>query len=320
MTSSCWPSTSWCSSTRRRTGMLSEPERVPHTAESPWLVAALDIDGDGIKDLVILDTAGEQPIHIRFATPEKKLGPEQRFAVEVPRAVAFGAVDDQPGSEILDDREPVGPGAGADARPLGRATRRTERGRLAFFALPQGNERGRSLALGDLDGDGRQDVVVTDPSNAQVWAYLQIGTLGPGRRADLPQPGRARTRPPRRPRRRPQGRGLRPLRPARSRSAGARSPRGRLSFPTPLPIVGEPVAMDLADLDGDKVPEILYVARTRPSGPRASSCAALARDKSDVVPPLPLGRPGVDEACPAVKVGARRRSSRWTSTPTARPT
>ena len=28
------------------TGVLSEPERVPHTATSPWLVKAIDIDGD----------------------------------------------------------------------------------------------------------------------------------------------------------------------------------------------------------------------------------------------------------------------------------
>ena len=39
-----------------------------------------------------------------------------------------------------------------------------------------------------------------------------------------------------------------------------------MSFPTPLPIIGEPVSMDLADLDGDKTPEILYVSRTKPGG------------------------------------------------------
>ena len=41
---------------------------------------------------------------------------------------------------------------------------------------------------------------------------------------------------------------------------------GRLTFPTPLPISGEPVALDVADLDGDKTPEVLYVARTETNG------------------------------------------------------
>ena len=54
-----------------------------------------------------------------------------------------------------------------------------KRGRLVFFALPQGTERGRSLAVGDLDGDHKKDVIVTDPANAQVWVYLQTGRLGP---------------------------------------------------------------------------------------------------------------------------------------------
>ena len=36
---------------------------------------------------------------------------------------------------------------------------------------------------------------------------------------------------------------------------------GRLSFPAPLALEGDPVAMDVADLDGDKSPEIVYVSR-----------------------------------------------------------
>jgi hypothetical protein len=40
--------------------------------------------------------------------------------------------------------------------------------------------------------------------------------------------------------------------------------QGRLGFPTPVPTSGDPVAMDLADLDRDQSPEVLYVARTRP--------------------------------------------------------
>ena len=48
--------------------------------------------------------------------------------------------------------------------------------------------------------------------------------------------------------------------------------KGRLSFPTPLPITGEPVAMDVADLDGDKTPEILYVAHGPSPVRKPSSC------------------------------------------------
>ena len=98
---------------------------MPHTASSPWLVKGIDIDGDGAKDLVIVDTEGDHPIHVRFATDEKKLGPEQRFALDVPHAIAFGQIDGKGGSEILVLEGQLGPGQGAHAGPVGRPTRPT---------------------------------------------------------------------------------------------------------------------------------------------------------------------------------------------------
>ena len=108
-------------------GILSEPERVPHTAGNPWLIKLVDLDGDGAKDLVILDSEGDHPIHVRFATGEKKLGPEQRFALEVPRAIAFGKIDDKPGEEILVLEGQSGRAKVLDARPVGRRRRRQTR-------------------------------------------------------------------------------------------------------------------------------------------------------------------------------------------------
>ena len=76
----------------------------PHTAGSPWLIKGVDLDGNGAKDLVIIDTESDHPIHVRFATDEKKLGPEQRFALDVPRAVAFGQIDGQGGARSWSSR------------------------------------------------------------------------------------------------------------------------------------------------------------------------------------------------------------------------
>jgi hypothetical protein len=76
-------------------GILSEPERVPHTASNPRVLELVDLDGNGALDLIILDGESDHPIHVRFASDEKKLGPEQRFAVEGPRAIAFGQIDGQ---------------------------------------------------------------------------------------------------------------------------------------------------------------------------------------------------------------------------------
>ena len=264
-------------------GTLSEPERVPHTAATPWLIKAVDLDGDGARDLVILDNTSDHPIHVRFATPEKKLGPEQRFAVEVPRAIAFGQIDGQKGMEILTIEGQSGRSRILTLDQSG-TDEANKRGRLAFFALPQGNERGRSTALGDLDGDKKKDVVVTDPANAQVWVYLQSGRSGlaagqtfpslVGARAvqlaDLDGDGKDE---------------VYVLSEQEKQIGQSEWARDRLSFPTPLPIVGEPVGMDLADLDGDKTPEILYVTRIKP-GSNAFELRALRRDKAGTFRPF----------------------------------
>jgi hypothetical protein len=264
-------------------GALAEPERVPHTAANPWLIRAVDLDGDGAKDLLILDTGTDHPIHVRFATEEKKLGPEQRFAVEVPRAIAFGQVDGRGGLEVLTIE-----GQSGRSRILALDQEGTDeankRGRLAFFALPQGNERGRSLAVGDLDGDKKRDVVVSDPANAQVWAFLQTGHAGLGAGQSFPSLVGART---------VQladldGNGrdeVYVLSEQEKQIGQSELGRGRLSFPTPLPSVGEPVTMDLADLDGDKTPEILYVTRIKPGG-NAFELRALRRDRSGTFRPF----------------------------------
>ena len=90
---------------------------------------------------------------------------------------------------------------------------------------------------------------------------------------------------------------------------------GRLTFPTPLPISGEPVAMDVADLDGDKAPEVLYVARTRADGSDTFALRGLKRDKSGTYLPFRWGQEDNVAAegalgRPAGDAGARRQPRR----------
>ncbi len=238
-------------------GVLSEPERVPHTASTPWLIKLIDVDGDGTRDLVIVDSEGDHPIHVRFATDEKKLGPEQRFALEVPKAIAFGQIDEKPGTEILVLEAQSGR---CKVLTLDQSASDDDnrRGRLAFFALPQGTERGRSLAVGDLDGDHRNDVIVTDPANAQVWVYLQTAHAGLSAGQTFPSLGNARTV--RLAHRGPERNVEVYVLSEQERQIGRSTfEKGRLTFPSPLSATGEPVAMDVVDVNGDESAEILYV-------------------------------------------------------------
>lgn len=243
---------------------LAEPERIPHTAPNPLMVKIQDIDGDGDDDLVILDGGTDHPIHVRFGSSEKKLGPERSFAIEAPRSIAFGQIDGKPGAEILTVETQSGRGK---VYKFEESVDDPDQkwGRLIFFGLPKGSERGRALAVGDLDGDKKKDVVVTEPANAQVWVYRQTGKngLSAGESfpsllgakevalADLDGDGRDE---------------VYVLSEQEKQIGQSRFEDGRLGFPSPLPIQGEPVAMGLAKLDPRKTPVIVHASRTTAGG------------------------------------------------------
>ncbi|WP_337172924.1 VCBS repeat-containing protein [Paludisphaera sp.] len=245
-------------------GALAEPERSPHTATSPSMVKLEDVDGDGGLDVLILDGDSDHPIHARLSTPDKKLGPEQQFAIPKIRALAFGQIDGKGGVEVLTVEEQSGRGKVYTLADSDDSDDSDDKwGRLAFFGLPKGNERGRSLATGDLDGDGKLDVVVTDPANAQSWVYRQAGGAGleaaesfpgllGGRQvllADLDGDGKAEAF---------------VLSEQEKQIGRSRFEGGRLTFPAALPTKGEPVAMALADVEEAGKPALVYAARTKP--------------------------------------------------------
>ncbi len=270
-------------------GVLSEPERVPHTASNPRMVKLLDLDGNGSRDLVLLDGGTDHPIHVRFASDEKKLGPEQRFQVEAPRAIAFGQIDGRGGQEVLTIEGQSGRGKVLTLDDSS-ADEQNKWGRLIFFGLPQGGDRGRSLAVGDLDGDKKKDIVVSDPANAQIWLFRQSGRSGlnagqsfPGllggrvlHLADLDHDGKDE---------------VYVVSEQEKQIGRSTMENGRVSFPTPLPITGEPVAMDLADLDADKTPELLYIVKSKAqNGGDAFDLRALKRGRAGSFEPYAWGK------------------------------
>jgi hypothetical protein len=266
-------------------GKLGEPERLPHTATRPSILRAVDLDGDGGDDLCLLDGSGEDPIRVRFSVEGGRLGPEQRFHIEQPRAIAYANINGEPGSELLAVENQSGRARVYTLDETDEDDDSSRRGRLIFFPLPSGDSRGRALALGDLDGDQKADVVVTDPANAQFLVYLQGKTglvraqtypnLAGGHGvavADLDGNG--------------QGEVI-VLSEQEKQIGRSEYADGRLTFPAPLPTSGDPVAMDVADLDGDKSPEVLYVARNEKSG---FVLRGLKREKSGTFVPFRWGQ------------------------------
>ncbi|MCP4173924.1 MAG: VCBS repeat-containing protein [Fuerstiella sp.] len=160
-------------------GTMGTPSRLINTSSQLSLLQVADIDGDGRDDLSYQATEGsERGLCARIQTEDGRLGPEVRFDLSQPRSVTLYDVDQLPGKEILtiDSR------TGRVVVSKIRKSVKHESGlptRLVQYGIGQpASSRGRAIAVGDVDGDGLQDVVVADPENAQVLLYRQNGVDG----------------------------------------------------------------------------------------------------------------------------------------------
>ncbi len=244
--------------TQSADGALREPVKLPHSEKGMAGVMVVDLDGDGRKDLALVDPGSVRSVRARFQRGDGSLGPEVAFETTPWRVIDFVDIDPSPGAETIVVQRNSGV-----LRVLRLAVdkERALLGSVETYAFEAGaSGRDRSLALGDVNGDKRIDVVATEPGSAQVAVYLQDegGGLG-GRRlfpslsssdavrvADLDGDGR--------------GEVLVLSSAEKALGVSRWDAEGRLPFPTLLEINGVPKAFDVGDVSGDGRADLAVVA------------------------------------------------------------
>ncbi|MCA9015753.1 MAG: VCBS repeat-containing protein, partial [Planctomycetaceae bacterium] len=242
-------------------GELSTPRSILNTSPKLGLAAIADLNGDGRNDFTYATRDGKnQILCARLQNQDGKLGPEIRFELSNPRSVTLSDIDGKPGSEILTIDSQTG-----RLKVQQLESTQNQNGdlskRLTLYGFgEEGSGRNRGFDLGDINGDKLIDAVVSDPETAQMLVYLQtkdrglnLGQTYPGllgveqlRIGDVNGDGLGEVF----------------VLSEREKIIGVSSlDKQRLSFPQILPIKGEPVAFELADLDGNQSPELIYVAK-----------------------------------------------------------
>jgi FG-GAP-like repeat len=275
---------------QRANGGLSAPITLMNTSEKLSLAQIADLDGDGRKDLCYL--AGESQDRMlcaRLQDISGRLGPELQYEVERPRSVAYAKLTGGPAQEVLTIDGQTGRlrilqmkhQSGPNDEPANRLVQ-TGFGR-------QDSDTNRDFALGDVDGDGLTDLVVTDPDGAGVLLFRQRKGQGLDPGQTFPSfAGDVQVRIA------PVGKGGEKqvvVLSTKEKSIGISSfKNGRLTFPEALPIPDdEPLLLEIADLNGDKQPEILFLSRVRQSRSSDYVLHALERTKEGKWRPYMFG-------------------------------
>lgn len=166
-------------------GRLEAPERYAFSDEDNHSLRLVDLDLDGLKDVIYLAANSRDSLRVRFQREGGRLGPENPFRIEGSRTsmelVSFGE-DVPPGLAHIQSRTAMLTVISllSDDRKVDGADAIKPR----VYSTGIGTRTAPGYAFGDLDGDGRLDLVVTDPEGAQLLVYFQDegGELGEARR------------------------------------------------------------------------------------------------------------------------------------------
>jgi hypothetical protein len=166
---------------QNKSGGLDSPESLINTSTQLSMVQVADINADGRNDLCYVANEGStRGLCARLQTSDGRLGPEICFDLQQPRAVTLQNVDQKPGFELITIESRTGRVVVSGLKPAQDDPGRLP-GRLMQYGIgPGSSSKSRTVALGDLDGDGLTDVIATDPDQAQILLYRQNGIDGLG--------------------------------------------------------------------------------------------------------------------------------------------
>ena len=243
-----------------------ETQKVMNTSQGLRALKIADVDGDGRNDLAYsAGNRNERSLCVRFQSGKKSLGPELRFSFQKIRGFDLTNLDGQPGLEAVSIDQRTGRIA-VDQLSKKSSGSQNRNGKLVHYGFGRADSGDdRDLAIGDVDGNGLDDVVVTDPTVAQMIVYRQKQSSGlasaetfPGlvdasqiRVYDIDGDKKQ---------------DLFVLSQSEKTIGLSRFENGRLTFPQPLPVEGEPVAFEMANMDGGNRKELIYISKSRKSG------------------------------------------------------
>jgi hypothetical protein len=153
---------------------LGEPRKIPFSG-TVKAVQVLDIDGNGRDDLLLINWDSPNPFRFRLQNSDGELGPETYFSLPPIRAYLAEDLEGHHKTEIVTIAQNSGRAqlwsfARKPAEPLSGAFKQ---GPFQVFPLNKTTRAHRGIVWADINGDGLPDLLVAEPDSGQLTVQLQ---------------------------------------------------------------------------------------------------------------------------------------------------
>ena len=240
---------------------LGEPERIPYSG-SVKAIQVLDIDGDGRDDLLLVNWESPTPFRFRLQNDAGQLGPEVYFTLPPIRSYWADNLETNKNTQIITISLNSGRAQVSEftRKPAENLSAKFKEGQFQVLPLNKSDKSRRGMLWADVNGDKLPDLLVAEPESGQISIYLQKpdGTL------DAPKTFSTLT-------------GVSDLAVSSNWAANGKpsifllstderqigvaqlDEKGRLPFPTLIPLDGKPLAMAVGQLNPKAKPTLAVI-------------------------------------------------------------
>jgi hypothetical protein len=239
---------------------LGEPRKIPFSG-SVKSVQVVDIDGDGLSDLLLVNWEDRNPFRFRLQQKDGNLGPEIYFSSSPIRSYWADSLEQNKKTQVITIAQNSGRAQISEftRKPAEALSRSFRQGQFQVLPLNKTDKARRGLLWADVNGDGLPDLLVAEPDSGQISLYFQQkdGSLAAPKTfptlagvtdlaiADWNDDGKAE---------------IFLLSPAERQVGVTRlDDKQRLPFPTLIPLDGKPIAMAAGKLQAGAKPVLALI-------------------------------------------------------------
>jgi FG-GAP-like repeat len=160
---------------------LGEPQKIPFSG-AVKSVQVIDVDGDGRKDLLLVNWEDRYPFRFRLQKPDGELGPEIYFSMTPIRSYWADNLEQNSKVQVMTIAQNSGRAeiSQFERKPSEVLSGGFHQGQFQVLPLNKTDKAKRGMLWADVNGDGLPDLLVAEPDSGQISVFFQEkdGSLG----------------------------------------------------------------------------------------------------------------------------------------------